>query len=78
MTETMLTHEWSSPHAFGTAIDDLIDVNSQEYFDVLFADPRPWWHELPPRKKPNYKNVKLTRIARLSRPYHKEPAQDWR
>jgi DNA-binding transcriptional regulator YdaS (Cro superfamily) len=34
--------------------------DAQEYLEVLFRDPRPWWHEAKPRKKARFQNVKLT------------------
>ncbi len=40
-----------------------INVNSKEYFEQLFDDPRPWWNELPPPKRNS--KIKLTSISRL-------------
>jgi hypothetical protein len=35
-------------------------TSAEQYLELLQTDPRPWWHEATPRKKPRLKNVKLT------------------
>ena len=45
-----MTWKASDPSAYNYALD---------------TDPRPWWFDMPPRKRVRYKNVTLTSIARL-------------